>query len=611
MKPKDLTDYSLRNISKKLNSINIQINLQHQRPFPKPKERMLSYYTYQNRWVKVFDKGYFNKARLVTSLIDFSFICSLVADAYSKEGGDCYDPVSLFLCDIFRWLEGLSSMKEFCNLLHDRFNGHLYRVYAGITEEHIPCEADFSNFRLRIGEERYGRISACLVEILKALDLVTASVLSHDGTLVPSFARYKGCNYACSDCADIRISGDFIAKTRARILKLLEEPLTIPIDKELRAYAKCPKGTLPNDVKPPSICVCAFKLVPYNLDDLNEKDQTSKLFGLEDELKKHNLMLVSLRSNISKIELNLKDNPVYLKCPRMPYDLDAKVGYRRSKHNPNKKEKVFSYQVIISTSIEPETGLEMPVACITKPGNARDGNYFIHLKEHIKWLHPYFKTYIDIADSGFDETENYNYSRAEGSIPVFDYNIRSEDLTQGVLYKRGYNQDGWPYAPCGALCRPNGSEKEHKRLSFVCGKQCLKPFAPIPKPINNCPDLSNSLGFATHKPISNNPRLLCEIPRGTKRWKKIRNLRPASERTNSTAKSDLDILARPRIMNLERAGILARVACMVVLLKRFLDFVVRITLRLREFRTTGNYKILKELQLRKLPAYLISTIQRK
>lgn len=49
MKPKDLTGYSLKNISKKLNSINIQINLSNQRPFPKPKERMLSYYTDQNR----------------------------------------------------------------------------------------------------------------------------------------------------------------------------------------------------------------------------------------------------------------------------------------------------------------------------------------------------------------------------------------------------------------------------------------------------------------------------------------------------------------------------------------------------------------------------------
>jgi hypothetical protein len=51
MKPRDLTSYSLKNISARLNSVNIQVNLQYQRLFPKPKEQLLSYYTYQNRWV--------------------------------------------------------------------------------------------------------------------------------------------------------------------------------------------------------------------------------------------------------------------------------------------------------------------------------------------------------------------------------------------------------------------------------------------------------------------------------------------------------------------------------------------------------------------------------
>ncbi len=340
-------------------------------------------------------------------------------------------------------------------MLRDKFNGHPYRVYAGISDEHIPGEADFSNLRVRIGEIRYIRILAALVEILRFLGLVTARILSHDGTLVPGFARYRGCSYASCECAHIRVNGDFIAKIRARVLKLLGAPLSVPIDKEMRYYAKCPKGTLPNDVKPPSIQVCAFKLLPYNPEVLNEKDQTAKPFGLEEEIKKHNLMLVSLRSNVSKIELNLRDNPVYVSCPRMPYDLDARVGYRRSKYNPHKKEKVFGYQMVISTSIEPETGLEIPVACISKPGNAHDGNYFIHLKEQIKWLHPYFKTSLDPGDCGFDETENYNYTRAEGSIPIFDYNVRSEKLTPEVLYLRGYNQEGWAYAPCKVTCRPH------------------------------------------------------------------------------------------------------------------------------------------------------------
>ena len=290
----DLTKFSLKFITKRLNSINIQITLSNQKPFPKPRQRLLSYYTHQNRWVKVFNNGYFNKARLVTSLIDFSFIRSLVALAYSKEGGNCYDPASLFLCDLFRYLENLPSMKNFCKILHDRFNGHPYRIYAGISEKHIPTESDFSNFRARLGEKRYIYIFACLVEILKMLDLLTARILSHDGTLVPTFARYRGCNYASCECANIRLKDEFISKTRTRILKLLQEPGSIPIDKEMRCYAKCPKHTLPNNVLPPSNQVCAWKLLPYNPELQIKKDQTSRLFGLEEELKKHNLPYVGL-----------------------------------------------------------------------------------------------------------------------------------------------------------------------------------------------------------------------------------------------------------------------------------------------------------------------------
>jgi hypothetical protein len=64
-------------------------------------------------------------------------------------------------------------------------------------------------------------------------------------------------------------------------------------------------------------------------------------------------------------------------------------------------------------------------------------------------------------------------------------------------------------------------------------------------------------------------------------------------------------------MNLQRAAILAQIACITTLLKRFLNFVVKITLSLRKFRKTANQRILKELMLKDLPAWLISTVQRK
>lgn len=94
---KDLTSFSLKEVVRKLNSINVQINLEHQEVFPKERSRLLSLYQYKRRFVNISPQGYFSLSKLVTSLVDFSFVRSLVASSYDREGGDCYDPVSIFV----------------------------------------------------------------------------------------------------------------------------------------------------------------------------------------------------------------------------------------------------------------------------------------------------------------------------------------------------------------------------------------------------------------------------------------------------------------------------------------------------------------------------------
>ena len=81
---------------------------------------------------------------------------------------------------------------------------------------------------------------------------------------------------------------------------------------------------------------------------------------------------------------------------------------------------------------------------------------------------------IDILDAKYDIINNYKYIRGKGSIPVIDYNVRNEKLSKQDLLNRGYDQNGWPFAPCGLLTRPNGFDKKHQRLTFCCFKQCLK-----------------------------------------------------------------------------------------------------------------------------------------
>jgi len=51
------------------------------------------------------------------------------------------------------------------------------------------------------------------------------------------------------------------------------------------------------------------------------------------------------------------------------------------------------------------------------------------------------------------------------AIPIIYYNPRN--LTTAALMERGYVQNGWPYAPCGILTRPNGFDLNCQRASFI------------------------------------------------------------------------------------------------------------------------------------------------
>ncbi len=116
---KNLFPFHLGMIIKKLNKIRIAINLQYQQSFPKSKNRLLSYYSFVPRRIKIKPSGEIvgGLARFVTSLIDFSFVRSIVASAYSPVGGHAYDPVSLFLLELFRYLEKFPDLKTFLSFV--------------------------------------------------------------------------------------------------------------------------------------------------------------------------------------------------------------------------------------------------------------------------------------------------------------------------------------------------------------------------------------------------------------------------------------------------------------------------------------------------------------
>ena len=180
-----LKNFGISNISRKLNAINVKINIEHHLILPCLV--LLSNYRFKKRFVKILPNGDIQGGftKMVISLIDFSFIRSLAAPCYSIKSPPAYDPPSIFLLELFRYLDRHPSMDKFLEVLRDKDRGRHYRSWAGICTEHIPTKGTFSNFKDRLGPDRYNEIFHNLVNIFHWLHMITFNVIAHDGTLTP------------------------------------------------------------------------------------------------------------------------------------------------------------------------------------------------------------------------------------------------------------------------------------------------------------------------------------------------------------------------------------------------------------------------------------------
>lgn len=599
--------FNLGNIRKKLNEINPEISFSFHRDFPKVK--LLSNYQFRKGFVKINSQGGIEggMCKMITRLIDFSFIRSMVAHLYSSKGPPCYDPPSLFLLDLFRYIDKFKEMSQFCEILHDKNRGRAYRTYAGISDQHIPCQATFSNFRANLGHDLYNKVFHVIVDIFHQLEMITFNILVHDGTLYPTWSRYKGCTYFQDECKKLTVN-NVLHSAKNRILYRLKNMDKHPLGSEIQITTQCPGTCFPKDVKPPKIEVFACKLAFSDGNPTHDQQHNAILFGLAEELEKRQLCIDFTRSNPTQINPDI--DKLTFRCTKLPKDMDAKIGVRRNPQNPSKKEKVFGYNLILTSSVEPHLKLELPVAVTNIAGNGDEGRQIITNHKQIHQEHE-CQPKIDIADAKYDITENYEYLRSIGSIPIIDYNRRRENLSRDKLKERGYDQNGWPFAPCGLLCRPNGYEEKYHRLSFCCFKQCQKLNEKALQnlletyDIAKCHHIDNSNGFATHRSIDEHPRLHNEIPRGSKRYKEIKKARSASERVNSTVKEDLKILDKPRILNINRANILAQLSAIALLLTRAFRFVVRVTALMRKPKHIRDQK----LKPPQIPKSILNIIQ--
>ncbi len=127
LSPEKIAGLDLESLARKADQLN-QINRQtHTTPFPKGPSRWLSHYVFEPRPITFTRQGEVQGglSLLVASLFDLSFVRSIFAPRYRREGGHCFDPASLFFLQLAAKLDGYPTDAGFCKDLrqHDKGAG--------------------------------------------------------------------------------------------------------------------------------------------------------------------------------------------------------------------------------------------------------------------------------------------------------------------------------------------------------------------------------------------------------------------------------------------------------------------------------------------------------
>jgi hypothetical protein len=557
-----LTPFDLDAFVRQAHTLNQHHRETFTTPFPKDPSRWLSHYHFRPRPLAFTQDGDVEGGLswLVGATIDFSFTRSICAPHYGTRGGPCYDPTSLVVLEIAAKVDPYSDYALFCKDLHQAEKGRRYRELAGLHEA-IPGEDDWSHFRHRVGAEAIDQTMAAVVNLFRRFGLIKGELLSTDGQLEPSHSRYKGCTYACEGCRSLRLDEADQQELRrqlqsgAKRLQLLC-PFPEVVDKVRQATAK--KGP----AKDPKVALLEIEDLPPEKALVSDRQQVATLLGLpEDEVPELRLKWCHLSQSPGGELLG--------SCPKMPSDLDAKVGYHIDTKDPTKTERVFGYLHQKTTDINRELGLELPLGTSTYPANANEGSQFIEHRAALAM--PVLPGQVQLGDSAYGHTLNYPWLRDRGGVPIFDYNPRHEHLDPASLAKRGYDQYGTPYAPCGRLCRSNGYDYQAESRQYVCGLQCP------PEERQQCPHGYGVRGYSHRMTFRDHPRLIGPIQRGTRAWQRLYGARTASERTNSY---DQEVIANGRPLRMRGLGAFrfaGALRTLAQLLRRALNFVLDAT----------------------------------
>jgi hypothetical protein len=559
LSPKVITGFDLDSLVRKADQLNLENRQTYAIPFPKNPSRWRSHYHFEPRPIAFTCEGEVEGGLnwLAGSLFDFSFTRSLFAVLYSKEGGPCFDPASLFSLELAAKLDGYCDYASFCRDLRQQDKGEHYRQIAGI-EDSIPGEDDLCHFRARVGCESINSILNVFVTFLnKEFSLINGEVLCTDGQLEPSYSRYRGCAFFSPECREFLLGKSACQQLHEQIDSgakriLITCPFPAAVEKIREAMKK-------KDFEP-KVALLEIEYLPDA--GKSDADKLAKLLSLNEGL------LPPLAIKWSRITMD-EEGRLLGNCPKAPSDLEARVGYHIDNENPEKKERVFGYLQQRTTAVNVVLGLELPVANSTYPANANEGNLFLSHRE--KAAVSYQPGQLNCMDAAYDQNRIYRALSAKDAIALIAYNPRNENLSEEALRQRGYDRCGTPYAPCGRLCRSNGYNYDSRSRQYICGLACSEQER------KQCAHGKKTWGYTRRMSFKDYPRLIGPIRRGSDDWQIFYGLRTASERTNSYSQEVIEEGRRLRLRGIKAFSFAGAIGALTQLLRRALNFVLDVT----------------------------------
>ena len=305
-------------------------------PFPKAPDRWLSHDQFRPRPSEFTAAGEVEGglSGLLGATIDLRFTRALLAPYYAKEGGHGDDPASSCCLEVACRVDGYRDYARFCAELRQQDKGRRDRDRAGVHTA-LPGADDLSSCRRRVDAAALEAALAVFVGLFRAFGLITGELLSTDGQLEPSCSRFKGCAYVCPDgqqlpldAADRDALGRQLQAGAKRLAIRCPCPEVVPKVRQAtttQGTPREPKGALLEIEYPPA-----------------ERVKTTGAQQLSERLSLPIDQLPPLRIHWSHLTKG-PQGELWGRGPKVPADLEARVGDHIDHKAPHKQELIFGY----------------------------------------------------------------------------------------------------------------------------------------------------------------------------------------------------------------------------------------------------------------------------